>query len=187
MSKVGVFLAAGFEEIEALTVVDLLRRAEIETDVISIEEELLVTGSHRISVKADMRLWEADFDQMDMLVLPGGMPGTKNLEACEPLMKQVELFHQQKKYISAICAAPRILGERGMLQDRRACSFPDAESYLSGAIVTKQEVEVSEHITTARGMGCSIPFALAIVSRLQGEAAAQTLAQKIVFRQKLPS
>ncbi|MDD2971180.1 MAG: DJ-1/PfpI family protein [Lachnospiraceae bacterium] len=183
MSKVAIFMATGFEEIEALTVVDLLRRAGISISMVSITGEIQVTSSHKVQVTCDALLEEVDFQGLDMIVLPGGMPGTKHLEACEPLMRQVEAFYQAGKYISAICAAPSILGHRGMLKGRTACSFPEFESHLEGADVTGSEVEVSDFIITARGMGCAIPFGLAIVERFLGKETAEALGKKIVYQQ----
>ena len=124
MSHIAVFLAEGFEEIEGLTVVDLCRRAGIQTDMVSITEEKTVLGSHGIQVVADITFDEVDFDALDMIVLPGGLKGTQNLEACEALMEQVEKFHQAGRYLSAICAAPSIFGHKGYLKGREACSYP---------------------------------------------------------------
>ena len=180
MGKVCVFFGTGYEEIEALTVVDLLRRAGIETEMVSITGEQTVEGSHKVAVKMDRLLEEVDFQEVDMIVLPGG-PGTKNLEACEPLMAQVDAFYQAGKYISAICAAPSILGHRGMLKGRKACSFPDFESHLEGAEVTKNPAQTADHIITGRGMGCAIDFGLAIIEKLQGKEQAAALAEKIVY------
>lgn len=109
MSRIGIFFAEGYEEIEALTVVDLVRRAGISIDMISVTEAGEVTGSHGITVKMDRTLAETDFSQLDMLVLPGGMPGTKGLEDCEALMEKLDEFYTSGKYIAAICAAPSIL------------------------------------------------------------------------------
>lgn len=181
MGKVCIFFGTGYEEIEALTVVDLLRRARIDTEMISITGEEAVTGSHGVTVKTDKLFDEVDFEEVDMIVLPGGMPGTKNLEAFEPLMEQVEVFFKTGKYISAICAAPSILGHRGMLKGKKACSFPEFESHLEGAEVTKNAAETSENIITGRGMGCAIDFGLAIVKKLQGKEAAAALADKVVY------
>ena len=114
MSRVAVFFATGYEEIEALTVVDILRRADIETPMVSITEERTVTGSHAISVAMDAVLSEINFDEVDMIVLPGGGLGTQNLEACEALMAQVDAFVAQGRPVAAICAAPSILGHRGL-------------------------------------------------------------------------
>lgn len=109
MAKICVFLAEGFEECEALLVVDLCRRAGLDLKMVSISESAQVTSSHGVTVVADMLLSQVNFDEVDMIVLPGGMPGTKNLEACEPLMEQVEAFYHAGKCVSAICAAPSIL------------------------------------------------------------------------------
>lgn len=181
MSKILVFLAEGFEEIEALTVVDLCRRAGIGVDTVAISEQKTVTGSHGIPVVADVLFKETDFAGADMLVLPGGMPGTKNLEACEPLMERLDAFYKAGKCISAICAAPSIFGHRGYLQNRNACSYPTFEKELSGAKVSQESVEVSEHVTTSRGMGTAISFGLAIVERFCGKEKAQELAKAIVY------
>ena len=182
MGKVCVFFGTGYEEIEALTVVDLLRRVGIEVETVSITGEENVESSHGISVKMDKLLADVDFDEVDMIVLPGGMPGTKNLEACEPLMKQLDAFYQAGKGISAICAAPSILGHRGMLKGKKACSFPTFESHLEGAEVTENPAETVDNIITGRGMGCAIDFGLAIVEKLQGKEQAAALAEKIVYK-----
>lgn len=182
MGRVCVFLAEGFEEIEALTVVDLLRRSGVDVDMVSVTGEKQVVSSHKVPVIADKLLEEVDFSEVDMLVLPGGMPGTKNLEACDSLMEQVDAFYERDKYISAICAAPSILGHRGMLKGKRACCFPEFESHLEGAKVTANPTEVSGNIITARGMGCAIDFSLAIVDCLKGGEAAEAMAKKIVYR-----
>lgn len=181
MSKVCVFFAAGYEEIEALTVVDILRRADIDVDMVSVTGEKNVTGSHNITVQMDKLFEEVDFEQTDMIVLPGGMPGTKNLEAFLPLMEQVDDFYAKGKYIAAICAAPSIFGHRGMLQGKAACANPNFESHLEGAEVKKEPAVVAGHIITSRGMGTAIPFGLAILEQLKGADAVNEMRGKIVF------
>lgn len=181
MGRVCIFFATGYEEIEGLTVVDLVRRAGITADMVSVTGERTVTGSHQITVQMDRLFEEVDFEQTDMIVLPGGMPGTKQLEAHGPLMDKVEDFYKKGKYIAAICAAPSILGHRGMLKGRTACSFPDFESHLEGAEVTGRPAEIAGNIITGRGMGCAVDFGLAIVETLQGKEAAEALAEKIVY------
>lgn len=183
MSKLGIFFATGYEEIEALTVVDLVRRAGMEIDMISVTGEREVTSSHGVSVKMDKILEEVDFKELDMLVLPGGMPGTAGLEQCEELMAHLDEFYADKdKYIAAICAAPSIFGHRGYLKGRKATSFPTMENQLEGAEVTGAAAEVDGHVITGRGMGCAIPFALTILEILQGEQAAKAMAEKIVYQ-----
>ena len=182
MANIAIFLAEGFEEIEALTVVDICRRAGLTIDMVSVMGALQVTGSHGIEVKADKLLDDVKFDEMDMLVLPGGMPGTTNLEKTEKLMEQVRAFDAAKRYISAICAAPGVFGRAGLLQGKKACVFPGLEGELKGADVQMTETTVDGHILTSRGMGTAIPFGLAIVERFCGKEAADELGKKIVFR-----
>lgn len=181
MSKIAVFFAEGYEEIEALTVVDLCRRAGIEVDMVSITSELMVSGGHGIAVKMDKTLKEADFDSYDMLVLPGGLKGTHGLEACDSLMAQIDAFCAAGRYIGAICAAPSIFGHRGILKGRKACSYPSFESHLEGAEVTAGPVELAGNVMTSRGMGTSIDFGLAIVKLFCGAEAADALAKSIVY------
>ncbi len=176
MKYAAVFLATGFEEIEALTVVDILRRAGIETATVPVTGEKTVTGSHGIPVIADKLLSEIDFVDVSVPILPGGMPGTNNLEACDALMKEIDAFFASGKPIAAICAAPRILGHRGILKGREATVYPGNEDQLEGAIVTGKKVAVAGNIITANGMGSAIDFALAIVELLTGDKA---LAEKI--------
>lgn len=181
MSKLAIFFGTGFEEIEALTVVDLCRRAGLDIDMVSITGQMQVTGSHNITVAMDKTYDQVDFDDVDMIILPGGMPGTKNLEAYEPLMEQLDAFMEAGKCISAICAAPSIFGHRGYLKGKKACSYPAFESHLEGAEVLDVPAVVCENITTGRGMGAAIDFGLAIVERYKGEEEADALAKAIVF------
>lgn len=183
MGKVCVFLADGVEEIEALTVVDLCRRGGVELVMVSITGKRQITSSHQVSFLADALFEEIDFDTVDMIVLPGGMPGTKNLEAFGPLMEQVDRFHAQGRYLSAICAAPSIFGHRGFLEGRNACCYPSFEEHLKGARVSHKRVEVCDHFITSRGMGTAIEFGLAIVARMKGQQAADQLKQTIVYEQ----
>lgn len=180
--KIGIFFGTGYEEIEALTVVDICRRAGLSIDMISISDEKKVIGSHGIGVEMDQLLKEVDFTKLDMIVLPGGMPGTKNLEACEKLMKQVDSFIEDGKYVAAICAAPSILGHKGVLQGKNACCYPGFEKDLEGATVLQDEVVVSDKLIMSRGMGCAIAFSLKIVEILVGEEKAGELAKGIIYQ-----
>lgn len=181
MSKIVIFFATGYEEIEALTVVDILRRAGEDITMVSITDERRVTSSHGVEVTMDKTLSEVNFDETDVIVLPGGMPGTKNLEACEALMGQVDAFVKAGKTVAAVCAAPSILGHRGHLKGKKACSFPDFESHLEGADVRQEPAVTDGNIITGRGMGAAIPFGLAILEKLQGKEAAEAMGKKIVY------
>jgi len=181
MNKIAIFFATGYEEIEALTVVDICRRLGLTIDMVSVTEENRVTGSHGIDVKMDKTFAQVNFEEYDMLLLPGGMPGTKNLEACEPLMEQLDAFYGKGKYIGAICAAPGIFGHRGFLKGRKACSYPTAESQLEGAQVTSGPVEIDGNVVTSRGMGTAIDFGLAVAGLFVGKEKAAELAKGIVY------
>ena len=182
MKKIGIFFGTGYEEIEALTVVDLCRRAGIEISMVSITGEMKVTGSHGITVEMDQQFEEVDFAALDMIVLPGGMPGTKNLEAHLGLMEQVDAFYNDGKYVAAICAVPSIFGHRGIVKGRKACCYPGFEKDLTGAEVSYESVCVSDHVITSRGMGCAIDFSLAIIEKLCGSELAEKLAKGIIYK-----
>ncbi|MBQ9143155.1 MAG: DJ-1/PfpI family protein [Lachnospiraceae bacterium] len=182
MKKIAVFFGEGFEEIEALTVVDICRRAGIEVDMVSITGKEVVNGAHKIAVGMDKQFEEVDFASLDMIVLPGGMPGTRNLEAHEGLMAQVDAFYQAEKWIGAICAAPSIFGHRGILKGRQACCFPGFEKDLEGATVTTDNVTVDGHVITSRGMGTAMDFGLCITALLCNEEVARELAEKIIYK-----
>ena len=183
MAKTAIFLAEGFEEIEALTVVDLLRRAQIEITMVSVMGDLYVTGSHGITVKSDVQIGDYDFDSADMLILPGGMPGTSNLGACTALTDQILKFNHAGKPLAAICAAPTVYGKLGILDGKRASCYPGCERDLKGALPQTDEVTICDNFITSRGMGTAIPFGLAIIEHFKGKAEADEMAKKIVFRQ----
>ena len=177
-----LFLAEGFEEIEGLTVVDLLRRAGIETITVSVMGREEIIGSHRIPVTADTLIGKVHPTKEDMLVLPGGMPGTLHLGDCEGLKGFLMKAAEENGRIAAICAAPSIFGHRGILQGKRACSYPCFEDHLEGAAVTAGPVEVDGNVITSRGMGTSIPFGLAIAGVFCGQNKADACAHGIVYQ-----
>lgn len=182
MKRIAVFFAEGYEEIEALTVVDICRRAGMEVQMVSVSGDETVKGSHGIGVQMDMGFDEVDFDSLDMIVLPGGKKGTEGLEAHKGLMAQVDAFDRAGRYLAAICAAPSILGHRGILKGRRAGCYPGWEQHLEGAEVSMDNATVDGHVITGRGMGCTISFSLAIVSELLGQEQADKIAESIVYQ-----
>lgn len=181
MGKIYIFLADGFEEIEGLTVVDLLRRAGLEAVTVSIMGRKEITGAHRIVVQADELFENVDFDDAKMLVLPGGMPGTLHLGEHLGLHQILTKKMEENCPISAICAAPSILGDMGALKGKKAVCYPGFEDRLEGAVVTENPVEVDGNITTSRGMGTAIPFALAIIARFQGEECAEKIGKSVIW------
>ena len=181
MKQVCVFLADGFEEIEGLTVVDLLRRAGIEVTTVSITSEHAIHGAHGIDVRADKLFEDMIFEEQDMLVLPGGMPGTLNLGKHKGLEALLRKFYQREKYIGAICAAPSVLGRYGFLNGREATSYPGFEETLEGAEILEDAVVVSDYIITSRGMGTAIPFSLALIEELVGKEKADEIGKSIIY------
>ncbi|MCI8482986.1 MAG: DJ-1/PfpI family protein [Lachnospiraceae bacterium] len=181
MKKIGVFLADGFEEIEGLTVVDLLRRAGIEVAMISIMGRKEIYGSHQIGVLADVLYEEVDFGELEGVVLPGGMPGTTHLGSHSGVNEVIRSFAEEGKLVSAICAAPSVLGQAGILQGRRAACYPGCEDKLTGAEVVYEEVAEAGNVITSRGMGTAIPFGLKLVEYLITKQKAEELAEAIVY------
>lgn len=185
MKNVYVFLATGFEEIEALTPVDILRRAGMDVKLVSITGNELVTGARQINVEADLVFENIDKDWADILVLPGGMPGTTNLMNYEPLMSLVKEYNLAGKRIAAICAAPTIFGRLGFLEGKNATCYPGMEADLLGATPVTNTVITDGNITTSRGMGTAIDFSLELL-RLMTDSAeeAKLMAEKVVYMMK---
>ena len=179
--KTAIFLATGFEEIEALTVVDILRRDNIVIKTVSITDRKEVTGAHAITVLADKVLSEIDLKDAALLILPGGSPGTNNLKECDALMEMLRQFAGTNRRIAAICAAPTVLGYLGLLEGKKACCYPGMEGQLTGAKVLKDEVVTDGNITTSRGLGTAIPFALELVRIFDSATEAGALKNKIVY------
>ena len=167
MAKVAVILANGFEEIEALTVVDVLRRANISCDMVGFEEQ--VTGSHDIQVTAD-RVFDGDLSDYDLLVLPGGMPGSANLRDNQALISEIQAFNQEGKKISAICAAPIALHQAGVLKDKHFTCYDGVQEQITDGIYQKETVVVDGNLITSRGPSTSLAFAYELVAQLGGDA-----------------
>ena len=177
-----VHLADGFEEIEALTIVDLLRRADIETETVSIMGRLPVTGAHGVKVIADILFEDAVYSSCGLIVLPGGMPGASNLDAHEGLREKILSFNNQGKPLAAICAAPLVLGHAGVLAGKKATCYPSFEKELEGAVLSTEDVAIDDGVITSRGPATAMAFALAIIGMLKGEGAAGEIAEGLLYR-----
>lgn len=175
-----VFLANGFEEIEALTPVDVFRRAGLDTVTVSITDGYAVTGSHGITVTADKMLSEVDLADAELLLLPGGMPGTKHLGACKPLCDALTAHAKAGKPFAAICAAPSVPGRLGLLQGREATCYPGFEDALIGATVSEKKVVRDGNAVTATGMGVSLDFALECLRLLGRDAEADRIRRSVI-------
>lgn len=182
MTKIGVFLADGFEEIEGLTVVDVLRRAGVEVTAISIMGRKEIYGAHQIAVLADELFENIEFESLHGLVLPGGMPGTTNLGAHDGVKKQIKEFAEEGKMVAAICAAPSVLGENGILKGKKAVCYPSFEEKLNGAEVLFQETVQDGNVITSRGMGTAISFSLSIIEYFINKEKAEEIAEAIIYK-----
>ncbi len=171
MALVYVMFADGVEEIEALTAVDVLRRGGQDVVMVSVTGRRLIYGSHGIEFATDRHFEECDFSQGDMLVLPGGGKGTQMLLAHDGLRELLREYAAEDRYIGAICAAPSVLGQNGLLNGRRATCYPGFEEKLEGATVTGESVTVDGKIITGKGMGVSNEFAIELLRALNPEEA----------------
>jgi len=180
MKKVSLFLTEGFETVEALAVVDILRRAGVTVDLISISDSLDVVSAQNITVKAEFTLDGYTSTDTDMIFLPGG-PGIKNYEKNDAFLSIVKDFYNKKGLIAAICAAPSVLGHLGILEGKRATCFPGYEKDLYGAEVVKEKVVTDGNITTAIGMGASLEMGLELVRILVSEEMKDKIAKSTQF------
>ncbi len=177
-----MFLAEGFEECEALTPLDILRRAEIEIKTVGIGSDF-ITGSHGITVKTDLREEDIILNGcLDAVILPGGMPGTINLEKCETVRSAISFASQNEKLICAICAAPKILGGMDLLRNKKATCFPGFEDELQGALISADLVVKDGNIITAKGAGAAADFGFKILSCFKGESVAEELRKQMQFK-----
>jgi 4-methyl-5(b-hydroxyethyl)-thiazole monophosphate biosynthesis len=185
--KIAVHLAEGFEEIEAISIIDVLRRAELEVLVVSVTGKLEVSGAHQIRVIADTLFEEVNYDELFMIVLPGGMPGASNLDAHAGLKNQIKRFDQQNRPLAAVCAAPMVFGNLGILNGKQAVCYPGFEKYLKGAEVLTVPAIESGHIITGRGIGAILEFALMIVKRAVSAEKSELIARQILVESKVYS
>ena len=177
---VALLLADGFEEVEAITPVDILRRGGVEVVTYSITNELCVCGSHGIMIDADDCLENIEYEKVDAVILPGGLQGTENLENNKEVEYLLEYMYNNDKLICAICAAPSILGKRGYLKGRKATCYPEFDYCLEGAY-TGDRVETDGNIITSKGMGTAMDFALAILTYLKGKDVADDVTKSTMY------
>jgi len=185
MPRVCVLLAPGFEEIEAITVIDVLRRAEIDTTIVAVnnsnDSDHTVEGSHGIAVRADTQIDQLPAaDDWDMVVLPGGMPGSSSLRDDPRVQRLLVAQHQRQAKLAAICAAPIALSQAGALHGKKATSYPSFAEQLACADYLADPVVVDGHITTSRAPGTALAFALELVQQLQGADTSKRLSQQML-------
>lgn len=181
MAKAYVFLADGFEDIEALAPVDILRRGGIDVKTVSINGADTVTSAHDIQVKADLLFADADLSDADLLMLPGGMPGAKNLDEHEGVRRALVRHAEQQKLIGAICAAPMVLGHLGLLRGRHATCYPGFDSELDGATYTAEPCTADGNIITGKGPGASFAYGYRLLEELKGERVVAELKKGMMY------
>lgn len=178
--KALIHLAYGFEEIEAVTIIDILRRANIDSQTVSMCDCLQVEGAHGIEIRADVCFKRADYDNASILILPGGLPGSHNLSKHEGLAKKIHAHNDKGLWLAAICAAPLVYGKMGLLKGKEAICYPSFEPELKGAIISEHKVVVSDNFITGKGPGVSIDFALEIITQLKGKALSTQIEQGLI-------
>ncbi len=181
MKKVYVFFADGFEEIEAFASVDILRRAGLEVVMVSVMDNEIVKGAHQISVFCDANIENCDFYDASLLLLPGGMPGAQTLGECEDLKRALIQGAEKGITLAAICAAPMVLGQLGLLKGKKATCYPGFEQFLDGANYTASLVEHDGNIITGKGPAAAQPFTYALVKHLVGEAKEKELKEGMCY------
>lgn len=176
-----VHLAEGFEEIEAVTVVDVLRRTNLKVKTVSVTGEKIVKGAHDIRLEADLHFDDADYDSCEMIVLPGGMPGTNNLADHKGLIEKIKEFAAKKKWLAAICAAPMIFGNLSLLEGKNATIYPGMEAHILGGNVSTDSVVVDDHFITSKGPATAMDFAIKIVEVLKGNDDADQVRKALLY------
>lgn len=180
MRKAAIFLATGFEEIEAITIIDVLRRGGVHLDIISVSGNEYVEGAHQITVKSDLLFFAIDYSDYELFVLPGGMPGTTNLIKHEGLSMLLQAEAEKGKRIAAICAAPSVLGELGLLEDKMATCYPGFEDQLGGAKVLNQDVVRDGNVITGKGAGVAFKFAAELLKDYLDKDEIENLMKKMI-------
>ena len=176
-----VFLADGFETVEALCPIDLMRRAGLDVTTVSITDSLTVTSRQNITVFCDKTLDSVDLDKAELLMLPGGMPGSDNLAKCEYLCDLLVKAHEKDVALAAICAAPYVLGMLGLLEGKQATCYPGFEGLLKGALISEKTVVRDGNVVTGAGMGVATEFGLELISLLCSDEKADEIAKSVIF------
>lgn len=180
--KTYIFVADGSEVAETMIPLDLLRRAGIETYMVSIKKEKEICASNKVVFMADMSIEDGEFLDADAIILPGGIPGVDNLYECSKLLNIIKDYNDDKKLVAAICAAPSILGREGLLEGKKATCYPSFEKRFISGEYTGEKVEVQDNIITAKGLGAAFEFSTEIITYLLGEDMVDKVLQQIMYK-----
>ena len=176
-----MLLGTGFEETEAIAPLDLLRRAGVEVMTVGLNG-LVIRGSHGICVEADTEIGDLDFKDLEMIILPGGLGGVASIRGCKAAMDAVRKAWEDGKYTAAICAGPTVLADLGITDGKKATCYPGCEGQMGSAIMVSEAAVTDGKLITGTSAGCAIPFGLALIAALKGQAEADRIAQQIVIR-----
>ncbi len=176
-----VLLGTGFEEVEALTPVDLLRRAGYDVCTVGLNGKVIY-GGHHIGVETDIQVEQWDPTDAQMIVLPGGLGGVASIRGCTKVMEAVKTAYDTGCFVAAICAGPTVLADLGITDGKQATCYPGCESGMGGAVMTEQAVVRDGTLITGTSAGCAVKFALALIDALGGESLAEKIARQIVIR-----
>ncbi len=176
-----MLLGTGFEETEAIAPLDLLRRAGVEVITVGLNGQV-IRGSHGICVEADMEIDDADFKDLEMIILPGGLGGVASIRACKPAMEVIRAAYEAGKYTAAICAGPTVLADLGITDGKNATCYPGCEGQMGSAVMVREAAVTDGKLITGTSAGCAIPFGLALIAALKGQSEADRIAQQIVIR-----
>ena len=181
MAKVYEFLANGFEDIEALGPVDVLRRGGLDVKTVSVSGDLMVSSAHGVQVKADMLFEDVNFDDADLLLIPGGMPGAKNIDEHDGVRRALVAHAANEKLIGAICAGPMVLGHLGLLRGKKATCYPGFEDQLHGAVYTAAPFTIDGNIITGKGPGATLAYAYALLGLFKGERVVEEMKKGMMY------
>lgn len=176
-----IFLADGFEEIEAVVPRDVLKRGGVDISTVGVTGDV-VTSAYGLQVKTDTLIENIDMNNIEGIILPGGMPGTTNLKNNQKVLDIIKYCYKNKLLIGAICAAPSILGSIGILERKRACCYPGFEKYLKGASVSNESVTIDQNIITSKGPGTAMDFGFALLSYLKGKDISDNAKSGMIYK-----
>ena len=177
-----MLLGTGFEETEAIAPLDLLRRAGVEVKTVGLNGKVIY-GSHGIGVEADMEISDVDFEDLEMIILPGGLGGVTSIRGCQAALEAVRKAWEESKYIAAICAGPTVLSDLGICDGKNATCYPGCENGMGKAIMARNAAAVTDgKVITGTSAGCAVPFGLALIAALKGQEEADRIAKQIVIR-----
>ncbi|MBQ6143419.1 MAG: DJ-1/PfpI family protein [Clostridia bacterium] len=177
-----IFLADGFEEVEATTPRDILKRAGISIQTVGLNQSDTVSSASGLKIIPDVQIEHINFNDIEGIILPGGMPGTKNLEQNKKVLEIIKYCIENKLLIGAICAAPSILGKMGVLKNKAACCYPGFEKYLIGAKISENSVSTDKNIITSKGPGTAFEFGFAVLKYLKGRENAESIKSSMIYR-----